>query len=498
MNRNTINNYKIDEIPLTDLDYAGVVYEHTDRNIKTSKNMSYPYIKKKKIKKAQNFNFNTFLGITISIGIIVFSLVFFLTYSFVSNYFGTPKTFGSKSNLSEVNSINSNSNIDILNSNTEENLIGIIKEIDYENGRFNIMNFSTNKTYNLKSKNSSIFKDKFDNPLSLLELKNGDIVDFSFDSGNKINYIQHNKDAFYLENITNLKIDIEKNTLYINNKIFNISSFVSVNKDGLSYDLNKISPLDVVSLKGYKSSIYFIDVIKGNGTLILQNKPNLYNATIEINRNIFKPLDQADNINLPEGKHKVVIRSNDISPFVKDIDITSGNETILDLSEIQNKSGSLLVTSNVSDYILYINDKIELNREPLNLLYGSYYIKVEKEGYVPFETQIYINKPKQTLNIKLEKLEKTGKLTINSSPTSAEVFVNNLFVGYTPLSYKLPQGTHSITIKKQGYNDFILSSVNITDEESSFNITLHKNTNANTTDTQTTTQNTTILEPVIP
>ncbi|WP_250277420.1 PEGA domain-containing protein [[Clostridium] colinum] len=491
MNNKTKKSFN--DMPLTDLDYKGVIYEPSKeaknfkknkKNIKFKENADKP---KAKIKKAPSFNFNLFLGLTISIGIAIFVIVTSLTYSSISSYVGLPKADPNQN--SPI--ISNNNNELILNSNTNKNILGVIKNINYETNLFTLTDINTNKNYTLKSKSSTIFKDKYGNMLTMLEIKKGAIVDFSFDDKNQINYINENSDAFLLENISNVKIDNELKTLKVNDKMFKINNNAIVVKNNEPYELTSISPLDVIDIKGYNDTVYFIELKKGNGTLKLENKPNLNKSIIEIDRDIFKSLDEINSINLPEGKHKVVIRSNDTLSFVKEIEILSGKETILDLSQIQSKSGKLFIKSNVTDYTLYVNDNIESSSSVLTLPYGTYNIKIEKEGYTPFQTQISINSPQYNLNVSLEKIEKVGKIIISSTPDNAEVFVNNMLVGYTPLTYKLPQGVHTITLKKQGYNDFVLSSVTIGEEESSFNITMHKSQNESSNTTNNTTSDTT-------
>ncbi len=494
---NNKSNNTTNDIPLTDLDYKGVIYEPSKEakkySKKSNKNVNFSPSKPttNKIKKSPSFNFNLFIGITIFIGISIFTIVTILTYSSFSSYMGLPSVNDSN-NLNLSN--NDTENLLALDSNTNQNILGIVKNINYEKNIFTLSDINTNKTYTLKSKPSTIFKDKYDNMLTISEIKSGDIVDFSFDDDNTLNYVNQSSQSFLLENVSNISINTDLNTLTLNDKTFKISKNIYVFKNNEPYDLSSITNLDVVDIKGYNNTVYFIEIKKGTGTLKLINKPNLNKAVIEIDRDIFKSLDEIDSVTLSEGKHKVVIRSEDTLSFVKEVDIISGTETTLDLSQIQNKSGTLFIKSNVIDYTLYVNGVIETSREPLKLQYSSYSIRAEKEGYTPFETQISINSPQSTLNINLEKIEKVGKINITSTPDNAEVFVNNVLVGYTPLTYKLAQGVHTITLKKEGYNDFVLSSVTIGEEESSFNITMHKSTNEPSTTTDTESSNT---EPTI-
>ena len=503
MKKNKFNNYinkNIDDIPLTDIDYEGVIYEDS-RDSKTNnvykknitsnkKSYSKPH---NKVKKAQNFNYSKFLIGAISLGSVICLVVFFLTYNYISDYFSFDNNTVNSSNLQENNNLNNNtlSILDEISENTVKNVIGIIKDINLETEIVQLFDISLNKNYALKIIGSTELKDQYDAPLSLIEFANGDIVNFSFDSSNKITYMKKYNNTFYEENISNYTIDATNRILNFNNKSYSLSKNLIILKNSEEINLENINPLNVLDIKGIDNTIYYIEIKKGVGKVKFTNIPKLSNATIEIDRNIFKPLSKVDSINLEEGTHKIVIRADNITPFVKEITVLDNNETVVDLSELQSKKGTVFIKSNVSDYTLYINNTLETSREPLLLNYGAYTIRAEKEGYSPFETQISVNSSNQTIEINLEKIEKLGELTISSNPSEAQVFVNNAFIGYTPLNYKLPYGTHNVVLKKEGYLDFNLSSINIGKDDSVFNITMHKNSSTTTETTTSSEQKTT-------
>ena len=482
MNKDDKNN----EVPLTDLDYEGVIYEPSkeaqSKFKKKIKNKVKPreIYPQKKIKKAQDFNFNIFIGITSVLGVVIFLVVVMMTYSYISPYIASPKPSQETTlDLQTTSSI-------FINPDTEANLVGVIKGIDYNLKTFDILNLKDEKTYTLKTKPATIFEDKYSNMLTIEEVQIGSIVDFAYDEDNKLNYIKENKNSFSIDEVSKVNLDLNLMTLGINDKTYGISPEYICLKDNLPYPIENISKLDILNLKGYGNQIYFIDIKKGNGTLKLINKPNFKNVIIEVDRDIFKPLAEVETLNLAEGNHKIVIRSDDTLPFVRDITIKSGEENILDLAQIQNKSGTLIVNSNVSEYKLYINNNETSTNEPINLSYGVYSIRAEKEGYHTFQKQVSIKSPQTNLDISFEKIQKIGKISITSNPDNAEVLVDNVFVGYTPINYKLEQGVHTVVIKKDGYKDFVLSSITVGDEESSFNITMHKDENQTSSTTQTT------------
>lgn len=479
-------NNNLDDMPLTDIDYEGVIYEPSDavgQDIPESKPKATSVPKAPKKKVAQNFNFNIFIGImgAISLGLIV--LTFSLISPYISEYFSIPSSkatedalaFDKSSNTGDdfFNNINNIEDLS-LNTSSQNNLTGVIRDINYEEGYFVIYDFKLSEAYNIKVKPSTKFSDRFGLPLTVQELQIGDIVDFSFDNADFANYINLNPDTFSIENVRPERVGISEAVLMLNGTNYDVSNTADIYKGLSLLTLADVSTADKISVKGYGSTIYSIRVNSTTGTLVLINKPNLANGIIEIDRDFFKPLDTVERVELDEGEHKLVIKCSTLDPYLKDFIIEADKETILDLSDLQNKPGNLLIKANVSDYDLYVNGEIIEDGGPLSLIYGTYAIKLVKESYETYETQISINKPNDTLEIEMEKIEKLGTLSLSSNPAGAQVFIDNILVGETPLKYKLSHGMHNIKLTLDGYNDFLLSSVSISDEDSDFNVTMHQ------------------------
>lgn len=512
-------NNNLDDIPLTDIDYEGVIYEPSDNdsdatddfissvNPSKSSTASSSNAGSSKKRVAQNFNFNMFIGGISAVTLGILALTFSLISPYVSEYFDIPSSNTDDIAVSKVPTSgdeffnNLNNQTVSLSDNVEYTFTGVIRETNFEEEYFIIYDFKTNKAHTVKGKPSSKYQDRFGLPLTIRELQIGDIVDFSFDTENYINYIKINPDTFSLDNVRPEKIGIVESVIRLNGYEYDVSTTADIYQGTSLLTLSEISTADKISVKGYHDTIYSIKVNGTSGTLTLINKPNLANGIIEIDRDFFKPLDTVTSVELEEGEHKIVIKCSTLDPYLKDFTIEAGKETILDLADLQNKPGNLLLDVNVADYTLYLNGETIETGAPLSLIYGTYSIKLVKEGYETYETQIIVNKPNDTVEIKMEKLEKTGNLTLSSNPSGAQVFIDNILVGETPIKYKLAHGTHTIKLALDGYNDFLLSSVNISDEDTDFNVTLYQKTSETVATTQATTEATTqstTYAPMVP
>ncbi|WP_456365879.1 PEGA domain-containing protein [Thermococcus sp.] len=118
-----------------------------------------------------------------------------------------------------------------------------------------------------------------------------------------------------------------------------------------------------------------------------------------------------------------------------------------------NEYGLLTVNSNPSGAEVYVDGKL-VGTTPLEnyrIPAGIHEVVVKKSTYVPaaYAVQIKANELK-TLNVVL--VPATGKLTVNSNPSGAEVYIDGKKVGTTPLrNYTIPEGIHEVAVRKAGY-----------------------------------------------
>lgn len=116
--------------------------------------------------------------------------------------------------------------------------------------------------------------------------------------------------------------------------------------------------------------------------------------------------------------------------------------------------GSLVVSSTVPGAKVFVNDE-EVGNAPFSassLEPGSYRIRVEKEGYQPFERQIRVSAGERArLRADLAKL--TALLRIDSDVAGATVFLDRNYLGTTPLEVKnIEPGEHELTASVEGYD----------------------------------------------
>jgi len=108
-----------------------------------------------------------------------------------------------------------------------------------------------------------------------------------------------------------------------------------------------------------------------------------------------------------------------------------------------------------------ILDNKEVGNSPLlmeNVIPGKHIIKVNATGYDTHEQEITISKDKPTvLNINLKKI---FNLSIKSTPSKADIYINDIKLGQTPFNKKVVEYERmKISLKKPNYEEWTESFV---------------------------------------
>ncbi|WP_255333198.1 PEGA domain-containing protein [Methanocalculus taiwanensis] len=178
--------------------------------------------------------------------------------------------------------------------------------------------------------------------------------------------------------------------------------------------------------------------------------------------------------NLIVGAHTLELRLSGYQKSTQTVQIYSGQTTTKNvvLSPSTPTSGSVAVQSYPSGASIYLDGNYQGNTYPndyfdiIGVATGTHSLMLRKPGYYDYTTTISvtgggIKYVSGTLTPQTAPAT-TGKANVMSGPSGAEVIIDNLFRGYSPvLVPDLSTGTHSITLKMSGYSDW-MSSFDVT------------------------------------
>ncbi|MCD4741003.1 MAG: PEGA domain-containing protein, partial [Desulfobacteraceae bacterium] len=164
-----------------------------------------------------------------------------------------------------------------------------------------------------------------------------------------------------------------------------------------------------------------------------------------------------ESIRLKRGNHHIRLEKENYKPYIKLVKVFARQITDMEADLIPlHQKGVLKITSNPSAARVMINgsyyDKTPIK---IKLRAGAYDIQLIKRGFKPLISKMKV-RPGQ-LNHKNFKLKKKkppkreGLIIVYSHPENAKIFIQNREMGKTPRKFSLPEGSHTIEIRKKGY-----------------------------------------------
>src|SRR6056297_1556992 len=167
--------------------------------------------------------------------------------------------------------------------------------------------------------------------------------------------------------------------------------------------------------------------------------------------------------NLSAGMHQIQIKQTGYETFNQQIQINPGEHKILNANLVKFNP---LGTVNINTYPKTANVTIDGNYFPNNngqvqvqLNAGPHSLTVSAPGYQTQTMQFsLVAGDFKQISVQLE--ESMAEVNIYSNPSSAEIYIDGAYTGYTTgKAFKLYPGSHTITVKKSGYQDWSTSTV---------------------------------------
>jgi len=129
----------------------------------------------------------------------------------------------------------------------------------------------------------------------------------------------------------------------------------------------------------------------------------------------------------------------------------------LEQSYLRQWMGRISINSRLPNAEVYLDDRFigkTGKGKPLvinDLLEGRYQLKLIRGGYYDWKGEIVVQ-AKMDRSVKLALIAKPGSMNISSEPDGAKIFLDNTFVGITPMSLKkVAEGEHEIRLVKLNY-----------------------------------------------
>lgn len=386
-----------------------------------------------------NKQYKLFMMLAIAGGVIIFLGMFALAFNGMNS--------GKKPTTPEVE-------VPTVTDKIEKNFYALIKNIN-TGKEISYYDVIDGKNSFIKANDQTIITDVSGTKLTLSDVKVGDIVNIVLsETGDTAKEIKYTSETWVKNKISDFTLDKTLMTITYDNNTHIYNEETIVQYDGKPTELSKLDPMDTITIKGYESKIWSIEVNEYHGSIIVKNKDKITDGTIEIDSKKSIKLGEIDKISVTGGAHNVVIKGSNIETSTQDIYVASGDEYEIDLSNTQSKTGVIVIKTNVNDYKLFVNGNETAEAgEPLVLAMGEYALKITKEGYTPWEQKVTLSEASMEVTAELVEEILLGDVTISTEPSGSYLYIDDTYIGVSPVLVKLTYGEHRLIIKTDGYED---------------------------------------------
>lgn len=375
-------------------------------------------------------------------------------------------------------------------SKADGNITAVLISVDDANKTIRLREIDEDGTeYTLNYNGATDVRNAYDEIISMRQLDPGEIVDVGFDSSKlKAGYVKVSEEAFKSSGITNFRADYTTDTIMFGSGKYKYDSHLVVVSQGELIDVSQVINKDEVTVWGIGNKIYSVSVDKGHGYVRFTGYNQFIGGTVEIGRSFLYKVSENMMITVPEGEYKMTMTKGSLTGS-KTMTVIRDEEILVDFSEYKPeviKTGTVKFIISPDKAVLYINGKKTDYSDLVELDYGKYSLKVVCDGYDDYSSSLTVDSIYSTKTISLDgetesassdktaenstdadektttsatvapteenETEGTGQGNlIIETPAGADVYIDAVYVGQTPLTIKKEPGEHIITFHKNGY-----------------------------------------------
>lgn len=342
----------------------------------------------------------------------------------------------------------------------------IIESVKEQEQTIDVYVTDRNESRSFTYTGATTIQDKYGSAMSMAQLNPGDIADIKYNSElERIGSIVLSPDAWNHDGISRYDLDIGNGSASIGDETYNMSGNVRFYSNGKAIDADQIIPQDVLTFRGKGSTIMSVVVNQGHGYLKLQNEQAVIGGWIEVGQTLISQIAPDMLFVVPEGNYSVRFSGTGVEE-IREVIIERDKETLLDLGNIeipQPEKGLVTIQVTPESAQVFIDENRVETAYPLRLSVGLHQITAKASGYDTVSEYFQVDGENITVKMDLEESktvsgnsvskkdeEKTAKITINT-PADTEVYQDNLYMGIAPVTYTKTPGSHTITLRKQGY-----------------------------------------------
>lgn len=342
---------------------------------------------------------------------------------------------------------------------------GVVQFVDDGNQEVNFFLFDRNESRTLGYTGGTLVGDQYGSPLTISQLKAGDVVEITYNSElSRLGQVMLSADAFTYSGVTKYNLSAGNGTVTIGEESYDMNPGMQVFSEGRQIGVDEVINQDVLTFQGKGHSIMSITVDKGHGYLDLTGEDAFLGGWIEVGQTTICQIAPDMLLTVPEGTYTVRLTGDKLEES-REVTIRRNQETILDLSDVEIpplEKGVVILDVTPSSAKVAVDGTSVETTYPLRLSAGLHQLSAEADGYDSITEYFKVETEKTTVTLDLSKKKTVSENSISTqsengatltiaAPEDVEVYQDNLYMGLAPVTYTKTAGSHTITLRKEGY-----------------------------------------------
>lgn len=349
----------------------------------------------------------------------------------------------------------------------------VVVKINTDEKTITFLNLTVSKNYTLNYDGTTVFSDRYGQPMSISQIREGDIVDVTFlKSKKKLATMSLSASGWANEEVGRYEINTGSHNVTVGEDVYKITKDTRIFSDGEEIEVMDLNSTDILTFQGIGNTVYSIIVEKGHGYLRLTGDEKFIGGWIEVGQDIIHRITEDMLLTVPEGSYQVLISVTG-GGGSKNVIINRNQEVALDISDLEvaePQFGQVVFAMTPSSASLYVDGNLVDTSGPVTLEYGIHQLIAKADGYNTVTSYLKVAEASAGIEIELEaeteEDEDDKEETVSSgnsdtatgyykvyidAPEGVEVYVDGNYVGISPISFKKVEGAHVITLRKTGY-----------------------------------------------
>lgn len=384
----------------------------------------------------------------------------------------------------------------------------VLMAMDTEQKTVTLLNLDLNQQYTLRYDAKTTVTDKHGTAMVWSQFRVGDLVRVRFRKGDKqLTSLMISPDSWYYDQVT--KYTLTPEGMYLGEDAYRMNDALVVASGDSLITLDQLIAGDEVTIVGIDRTIYSILMDRGHGYVRVVNADAVDGGWIQIGTGI-EAIRDGMLITVPEGEYTALVSYNGVNENYP-ITVERGQETELDLGEIEIAGptvGTVTFTVLPDNARVYI-DSVETDiSHPVILTTGIHQIILAADGYQTTTQYLNVGAMAADVTLTMTKLDTSSKEDTDTNrkddteqkedntgngdgadtsgngtgsgeensantggsasaggdsgtagqdysvsittPEDVEVYVDGIYMGIAPLSFRKPSGNYIITLRKTG------------------------------------------------